>query len=112
MFDPFDPEPERAARNQSLCRAVNDQIQGLSALLVGLDAVEYLCECADLGCPERVAVPHAEYRRVRRHSAEFIVAPGHEQPHFEEVVERGHRFVVVRKLEVGARVGAELVSLQ
>jgi hypothetical protein len=109
MLHPLYPEPERAARNQSLRRAVNDRIHELCRLPVGPDAAEYLCECVDLSCPERVAVSREEYRRVRRHPADFIVAPGHEQPQLEEVVSKGLGWAVVRKLRVGALLAAEPV---
>ena len=59
-------------------------------------------------CLERIEVSHDEYARVRRHANEFIVKPGHEIPQVEEVVHRETRWIVVRKLGVGAEIAAEL----
>jgi hypothetical protein len=103
-------ELDSGVRNRFLCRAVNDKIYELSGRLVYVDAVEYLCECGDLECPQRVLMPHDEYRRVRRRPAEFIVAPGHERPDLEEVVSRDARWVVVRKPDIRARSKTTLVS--
>jgi len=40
-----------------------------------------------------------EYETVRRDSRRFVVAPGHEAPGIEDVVERTDRFRVVQKHE-------------
>jgi hypothetical protein len=58
---------------------------------------EFVCECADGACTERVTVPLATYERVRSDSYLFLVAPGHERPELDLVVERGDGFVIVRK---------------
>lgn len=108
MCHPLYLEPERAARNRSLSRAVNYQIEELSRRVFGFDPVEYVCECADLTCPQRIAVPPEEYQRVRRHPAAFFVAPGHEQPDLEEVVSEHPRWVIVRELNAGAQAAREL----
>lgn len=108
MCDPLYLEPESAARNRSLSRAVNYQIEELSRRVFGFDEVEYLCECVDLACPQRIAVPPEEYQRVRRHPAAFFVAPGHEQPRLEEVVEEHPGWVIVRELDADTQAAREL----
>src|ERR687884_1857426 len=104
---------ERTARNESLFREVNDRIEELStdAEAQGIapgGLVEFHCECGREGCTERVRLTVAEYERVRADNDRFAVAPGHETPEMEAVVEAGDRFVVVDKLpEAEPLVGAD-----
>jgi hypothetical protein len=104
----LDRRRERAARNQGLFREVNERIDELNAQIGNGDAIpQYVCECLDTECVEQIAIPHDEYRRIRRHPTEFIVIPGHELLEVEEVVHREERWLVVRKLGAGAKVAAE-----
>jgi hypothetical protein len=73
---------------------------------------DYVCECMDTSCAERLSIPHDEYERIRRHPAEFVLVSGHEVPEVEEVVDRTDRWIVVRKLGAGARVAADLAREQ
>jgi hypothetical protein len=98
----------RAAQNQALFRQVNNQIDELNVGLgVGDEVPQYVCECLDRECFERISVPHDEYERIRRDPTEFFVVPGHEMPQVEEVVHRADAWLVVRKLGIGAKVAAE-----
>ena len=105
---------ERTARNESLFREVNDRIEELSENVEAQGIapeggfVEFHCECGREDCTERVRLTVAEYERVRSDNDRFAVAPGHETPEMEVVVERGDRFVVVDKLpEAEPLVGAD-----
>jgi|tagenome__1003787_1003787.scaffolds.fasta_scaffold17066201_1 hypothetical protein len=102
----LDLRRERAARNQSLFREVNERIDELNDGGVG-EVPRYVCECLDTECVEQLAIPHDEYERIRRHPTEFFVIPGHELLEVEEVVHREDRWLVVRKLGAGAKVAAE-----
>ena len=108
----LDLQRERAARNQATLRSVNERIDGLSAVFQPDDNAQYVyvCECDDMSCLERIAISHDEYRRVRRHPTEFFVVPGHERPEVEEVVDQNSRWLVVRKIGVGATVATELAQ--
>jgi hypothetical protein len=101
----------RAGQNQALFRQVNEQIDALNVRLGTDDEIpQYVCECLDRNCMERIAIPHDEYERIRRHATEFFVVPGHEILEVEEVVHRDARWFVVRKLGAGAKVAAELAA--
>jgi hypothetical protein len=105
---------EQRARNESLFREVNDRIEELSENVEAQGIapegglIEFHCECGRDGCTERVQMTVAEYQHVRADNDRFALAPGHETPEMEVVVERGDRFVVVDKLpEAEPLVGAD-----
>lgn len=107
----LDLQRERAARNQAVFREVNEKIDQLNVRLSDLNAAsEYVCECLDLSCTELISIPHDEYARIRRDPTEFVIVPGHEQPHVEEVVHREPRWLVVRKQGVAGAVAAQLAD--
>jgi hypothetical protein len=96
---------ERAAENESLFRSVNERIEQ-TALTWGVEdgGVEFLCECEDIDCLERLRLSVEEYERVRAHPAQFIVAPNHESNDIEFVTRVNDRFAVVRKVGEAAEV--------
>ena len=85
---------ERAARNESLFREVNEQVEELTAPGSGVGM--FVCECSDTDCMERVRVPIEVYETVRQHGRRFLVRPGHEGG-FERVVEEADGYVIVEK---------------
>ena len=92
----------RAAQNQSLFREVNERIEGLNeGFGVILPMGEWVCECADEGCVERMDLTVEEYEAIRQHPNRFPVLPRHEQLDVEWVVERHERYVVVSKFDKG-----------
>ena len=105
---------EPRARNESLLREVNDRIEELSENVEAQGIapegglIEFHCECGRDGCGERVRMTVAEYEHVRADNDRFAVAPGHETPEMEAVVDSTDRFVVVDKLpEAEPLVGAD-----
>jgi len=104
-----DSRQERAARNQSLFREVNERIDstatGLSPMFT-----EFMCECADDSCFEHVSLTSEEYSSVRKMGPVFfLVKPRHVYLDVERVVGReGDRYEIVEKQEVAAQVAAEL----
>jgi len=105
----IDVQRERAARNQALFREVNDRIDELNEKVPVLGSTPgYICECLDTACTEIIPMPHDEYARIRRNPNEFLVLPGHEEPLVEEVVDKTHRWLVVRKLGVGGEIAEAL----
>ena len=95
--------------NEALFREVNERLREISATF-GRDEAQdnYVCECADVGCTQRLQIEPAEYAAVRADGAQFVVAPGHEIGEIETLVSRNERFSVVRKHdEIAARVAAK-----
>jgi hypothetical protein len=95
----------KRARTEALFRDVNERIAE-SAERFDADFTEFMCECADPACTERVEASLEQYEDVREDGATFLVAPGHEDPVIERVVERHRRFNVIEKVE---RVVAQTV---
>jgi hypothetical protein len=97
---------ERAARNQSIFRDVNEQIAMLRDAVS--PTIEFVCECLDLDCRDRISVTRKEYLRVRATSTRFLIAPGHTGPRRVERLVRGcERFEVVQKIgEAGSAAAA------
>jgi hypothetical protein len=53
---------EGAARNEELFRNVNEQIDGVSQTVPASEAtIEFLCECDQIDCLEKITVTRAEY---------------------------------------------------
>jgi hypothetical protein len=92
------PEAERIARTESLFREVNERIAE-SAKRLGGDDADFVCECADATCTERVAASLDEYERIRAEGTTFLLAPGHEDRRVETVVEREDAHAVVEKTD-------------
>jgi len=59
--------------------------------------MEFLCECSELGCDERVELTLQEYEEGRLEATHFLVRPGHENGRVENVVWATERFAVVEK---------------
>ena len=91
---------ERIARNDSIFRDANEQIDARAREL-GTDeqeVVPFICECANEHCTTIVPLLLGEYEGVRTNSRQFLTAFGHER--FEglsEVVATNHNHLVVLK---------------
>jgi hypothetical protein len=95
----------RAAKNQSLFREINERIEGLNENFGAIRlSAEWMCECADLACMERLEFSLDDYEQIRGHAERFPVKPGHEITEVERVVERHNGYLVVEKTGVGAEV--------
>jgi hypothetical protein len=66
-------------------------------------STEFICECDDSSCSERVEMTLEEYERVRADGTRFLLAPGHGDGSIEKVVAHRGRFVVVEKVQATAR---------
>jgi 5-bromo-4-chloroindolyl phosphate hydrolysis protein len=95
----------KAARNQALWREVNERIKAVAQTS---GEVEFLCECADLDCTENLVLSMAEYEHIRTSPVRFPIAPGHDYPEVENVVEENERYAVVQKKGEAAEIVAEL----
>ena len=104
-----EPRQERAARNESLFREVNERI-GSTATKLSPMFTEFMCECADDSCFEHVSLTSEEYSSVRKMGpVYFILKPGHEDADIERVVGgEADRYEIVEKQDVAAEVAVEL----
>jgi hypothetical protein len=96
---------ERAARNESLFREVNERIE---ELVVSSSYVSFVCECFDVDCGAPLSLKVEEYEEVRAGSNRFVVAPAHYDANLEVVVQETERYVVVSKLGAGGAVADRL----
>jgi hypothetical protein len=93
-----DERARRVGRNEALFRTINEEIEKLEhAAPFPQDDVTIVCECGDLLCDRRFAVPVSAYEDVRADASLFFVLPGHEKPDVEDVVARTDAYFVVRK---------------
>jgi hypothetical protein len=91
----------RGARTQSLFRDVNERILEVNeAFSIALELGDWICECADDACTERVALTMEEYEAVRASPIRFAVAPAdkHFYPELEMLVLKHQRFWIVEKI--------------
>jgi hypothetical protein len=96
--DPKEPRADRAARNEALFRRVNERLEEVNeGFQLVTDDAEFVCECANMECAERIHLPLAKYEAVRRYATHFLVKPDHVLPEEERVVERHPQFIVVEK---------------
>jgi hypothetical protein len=102
---------QRAARNEALFREVNENIARLEDRH-GTTATEavYVCECANAGCAEQIAIDPETYRRVRADARLFFVRPGHEDTQLERIVERSNEYLIVEKTGEAGRVAEQTRS--
>jgi hypothetical protein len=102
---------QRAARNEALFREVNENIARLEERH-GATITEpvYICECANAGCADQLAIEPETYRRVREEPRLFFVLPGHEDPQLERVIERHQSFLIVEKTGAAGEVAEKTAS--
>jgi hypothetical protein len=88
----------RAARNQVLFREINERLRGLNAAALA-DNGEWICECANEACAERIGMSVEEYETIRDTGRHFFVAPAdvHVWPEIERVADRNDRYWIVEK---------------
>lgn len=93
---PAESWAEEARRRVSI-RCANERLE---RSCVGLGADDhgrfyFICECGDRSCEALLQLSVAEYEAVREHAARFAIAPNHENPEVERVVQQNGRFAVV-----------------
>ena len=87
---------ERLARNEAMFRSVNERVEEI--VQPGRDEeIDFLCECGNSRCIEKVTLRRHEYEEIRSDATQFAVVPGHEIPEIEETIQQTDRFFVVRK---------------
>ena len=89
---------ERIGMNEAVFRSVNERIQEVAnAFQLTEEPLDLLCECGDASCVERITITRSEYETLRQDPLLFAVAPGHEAPDVEVVVEQRPTHDIVRK---------------
>lgn len=86
----------KMARTESAFREVNEAIARTAARFQSEEA-DFVCECADPECADRITAELEDYDEVRREATRFIVAPGHDEPAVERVVDRACGYAIVEK---------------
>jgi hypothetical protein len=89
---------DRIAKTEALFRDVNERIAEASERF-DADSAEFMCECADAACAERLEVPLQEYEAVREDGAMFLLNPDHVDPRVEEIVGRRRGYAIVEKVD-------------
>lgn len=100
-------EELRIAKTESRFREVNERI-AQTAKQFGASEAEFVCECADPDCGQRIELSIAEYERMREDGAQFLVVPGHENPGRERVRRTRPGYRIVAKLKGIAAVARRL----
>jgi hypothetical protein len=95
----------RAARNQSLFRAINEELK-VATHATEPGSFTIACECADPTCVETLEVEVEQYAQIRAQPTHFIVLPGHIYPELERVISEDARFQIVEKTGEAGRVAA------
>ena len=65
---------------------------------LGWRQTQFMCECSNRGCVDRVVLTKPEYEYVRAESDQFFVVPGHENAEVELVRERFPDYLIVAKV--------------
>jgi hypothetical protein len=104
----MDTREKRLAKNESVFRSINEQIEQLAAS-AGIDEhdYEFVCECSNTDCNLLLPMSVSTYEAIRKTPTLFIVAPGHELPEIETVVLRRGAYQVVAKRGEAAEYVAE-----
>jgi len=89
---------QRMAHTEALFRDVNERIAETSERF-SADEAEFICECSEQTCTERIGATLEEYEHVREHGDTFLLVPGHEDTSIEQVVDRPRKqLAIVRKV--------------
>jgi hypothetical protein len=92
----------RRAHTEALFRDVNERI-AQSAERFDAERTQFVCECADPGCTNRLEASLEEYEEVRADGATFMLTPGHAHHDIERVVKDRGRFHIVEKMQKTVR---------
>ena len=87
---------DEEARARGVFREVNEQVRELHRIF-GEDGrvASFVCECGNDACTQPITLKCTEYEAIRAHARRFLVAPNHENPEVERVVDENGLFAVV-----------------
>jgi hypothetical protein len=97
---------ERLAQNEALFRQVNERLKEVAVATGTFDSgPEFVCECADETCTQRIRLSIAEYEQLRANPRRFVVVSGHdESADVERVVAERRGYRVVEKVDDAGEV--------
>lgn len=112
----------RQIENEMIFRRANEQVSdGLDELdamhaednnpeLMRKDDIqlEFMCECSDEKCKERVTILLSVYQKIHEDRDCFVIRVGHQVEEIEEIVSTGPDYSVVRKNKTIAEPGPNL----
>ena len=89
---------------------MNESVEATAQVLAGGEqhVFEFLCECSNNTCLDRITMTIREYEDVRSKGERFALVAGHDDAAIERVVERRDRFDVVEKVGVSRDVARRL----
>lgn len=61
------------------------------------DEYDFMCECSDARCQERLTLTLRDYEHIRAEGTRFVIVPGHVRHELEVVVETSEHHVIVEK---------------
>jgi hypothetical protein len=89
---------DRIAKTESLFRDVNERIAEASERF-DAGRAEFMCECSDPSCAERLEVALDDYESVREDGTTFLLKPDHVDPEVEQIVDRRGGYAIVQKVD-------------
>jgi hypothetical protein len=101
---------ERTGENEALFRELNERLKDRKEDHSAWSMPsEWICECADQECTERIEMSLLEYEDLRSEPTHFAVAPntGHVSLDVERIVDEREDYWVVEKLGEAAEVAEE-----
>jgi hypothetical protein len=87
---------QRIEENEKLFREVNERVAQMQTTYADDPDPEWVCECGDETCFEKIVVALDEYQEVRSHDNWFVIRPGHEKLDVERVVRERDAYLVVQ----------------
>jgi hypothetical protein len=94
----MDARAKRVGENEVVFRELNERLRDLGeSFSLVTDTTEFVCECINSACTERVRMSLAAYEEIRSDPKRFFVLKGHEAPEYEYVVEEREDYLVVEK---------------
>lgn len=98
----MDERGKRVGKNEVLFREVNERLRDLGeSFSLVTEEAEFVCECANTTCVERVHMSLSSYEEIRSDPKRFFVVKGHEILEYEKVVADDSGYFVVEKLPGG-----------
>jgi hypothetical protein len=97
---------QRHAKNEALLQGLNETI-GRFHTEYGKRRLEFGCECGSPDCTAKLRLTQEEYEIARTGHTGFLVAPGHEDPTVDNVVQQAAHFLIVESKTLALREQGE-----
>jgi hypothetical protein len=94
----MDENAKQVGENEAVFREVNERLRELGeGFSLVSETAEFVCECGQADCAERVRMSLAAYEEIRSDPKRFFVIKGHELTEYEYIVEEREEYLVVEK---------------